>query len=152
MIAGGIVIDCGWLCLLDALEYDGLVVAVAAIHTLEERNVPLLLDSEGHVVAEYERNLPPRSLGRRFFATQMSRGRFTYHSGVATGACRGALRRMRFDPSDVPYVAVAQHAGGGFYLTHESKHLEPTRMQRVLEACGVTIASIDTVRAALNLK
>ncbi len=152
MTVVGVAIDCGWLCCMDDLGYDGLLVAIKTLEHLERSGIPLLLDANGHILAEYERNLQPRSLGRRFFATQASRGRFVYYSGIAVGACGRSLSSAGFDPSDVPYLAVAQHAGGGLYLTHETKHLNADRVEYVRERCGVTICSLDDLRGRLDLK
>jgi len=146
---GAVAIDCGWLCQLDELDYDDIQVALTFLGALDRHEIPIMLDTGGHIMAEYSRNLASRHLGRVYMGRQVKNGRFVMYDGSPEKACAEALDRMGFDPSDIPYVAVAQR-GGGAYLTHENKHLGAGRIELVRKHCGVQIADLAAAAALLT--
>jgi hypothetical protein len=145
-VLSGVAVDCGWLCCLDDLAYDDLGAALGFWQRLLRENVPILLDHDGHILAEYDRNLSDRTLGRKFLTKAFKAGNIMAFDGRPTKACRDALVAMHFDPSDIPYVAIAQRAGGA-YLTHEVKHVEPSRVATILRYCGASVGGLAAVAA-----
>lgn len=125
--------------------------ALQFLNQVRLNGVPLLLDTGGHIFAEYDRNFTNRRLGKGFVFSQMKRGEFTMHDGKPNASCAQALALLGFDPSDIPYVGVAQ-SGGGLYLTHETKHLTSERIEAIEQHCGVRVVDLAQARAALDLK
>jgi hypothetical protein len=150
-VISGIAIDAGWLRLLEEEpDFGRLMARLQFLQELNERRIPLLLDFGGHIIREYQRNLSPRTLGQLFFTLRMKLGPVYYFDGCPTKGCREALRSESFDTDDVPYVAVAQHANGGAYLTHETKHCEAERQDTLRVHCGVHIGDYDQLSGLLR--
>jgi hypothetical protein len=115
---------------------------------MNARRIPLLLDVDNHITGEYERVLPVGGLGRRYFEHVMKLGNFTKGSGRPLRSCARCLDEIAFDPSDRPYLGVAQRFGG-IYITHEEKHLTGEAFLRVPECCGVHVCDLISARQRL---
>lgn len=138
MTHGGIAIDCGWLMSLEEKDFDGKLAAMKLVERMCTGQVPLLLDHEGKITAEYDRYFPHGSYQRQMLTKLMASSAIEYRPGTPTSKCMEGLSADGFDPSDVPYVGVAEHASG-CYLTHEDKHLRIERCAVCLAHCGVEI-------------
>jgi len=141
----GIAVDAGWLREIEDVDEADSFARVQFLQRLNDRQVALLLDYDGHIAKEYQRNLLPRSFGRKFFVLRMKFGPLMYFSGQPISRCRVALVKDGFHSDDVPYVAVAQR-GRGAYLTHEAKHCQPGRKRIIASECGVIVGThIDLI-------
>ena len=137
----GYSLDVGWLITqgeADALAYHR---TLGAIMKMKASNTYLLFDSEGRIRGEYERCLPTESLGRKIYMHAIKMNMIGYYSGVPSSRSNDVLDRLGFDPSDRPYIGVAENAQGA-YVTHESKHLD----ESVVEAinCGCSVDVLDS--------
>ena len=131
-------------CVLRDLEIgddEDVLTNVDVISDLRDRGLPLAVDFEHHILNEYFRVLQPNSLGRRFLTSCIRRSVILYTAGKLAHKHMEALNRHRFDPNDIPYLAVARETEG-LYVTSEEKHLRPNRRQFVLETCGVEIVTL----------
>lgn len=144
MTHGGIAIDCGWLMTLADADFDGKYAAMQLVDRMCRAQVPLLLDHEGKISAEYDRYFPHGSDQRQIITKLMASSAIEFRSGVPSAKCLDGLRADGFDPSDLPYIGVAEH-GSGCYLTHEEKHLRIERCAVCLEHCGVEIKGHQNV-------
>jgi hypothetical protein len=141
-------IDCGWLKSLEEPSSQTFG-RLRLMFRLEDGDQLLLLDHEGRIAAEYARNLIADATAAVMVAQFFMAGRVEYRSGRPTGACTDRLDRDGFDPSDRPYVGVAQAAKGA-YLTHETdKHLRPERVDLLRDHCGVTVGDETTIGTLL---
>lgn len=137
----GIAIDAGWLRSLDEAEED-LFERIAFLDALNRRMIPLLLDRQGAIMAEYSRNLRPHSIGRKFVSLRLRVGPVQYHDGRPTNRCRSALKAILFDSDDLPYIGVAQRCHGGAYLTHETKHRRSEVKELVYGVAAVHVGEV----------
>ena len=144
MTLGSIAIDVGWLISLDTAGYDEHVAGVEFLHQLVRDRTPLLLDYDGHIIREYERNLTPASEGRRFFEQCHKEGIVEYLSPRPSKSCNEALSKAGFDPSDIPYIGVAER-GSGLFLAVEEKHLADKMRKQVVAGCKVRIVTLSEI-------
>jgi hypothetical protein len=134
---GGVAIDCGWLMTLAGKTFDEQFAAMQLVDRMCEQEVPLLLDHDGKIAAEYDRYFHHGSQGRMILTKLMKRS-VSFAHGVPSARCVSALTADGFDPADLPYIGVAEHSSGA-YLTHEEKHLESDRCSMCLADCGVIV-------------
>jgi hypothetical protein len=132
----------------DSADAMTILRTLHAIQAMEEAGLSLLFDNEGRIIAEYARCLENNSLGRKIYIHAMKANMMAYYSGSPTNSCSHCLASDGFDPSDIPYVAVATR-GGGAYVTHEAKHLDPARVSKVKAGCGIEILSTSAFFADL---
>ncbi|WP_062297460.1 hypothetical protein [Demequina maris] len=138
MTFDGFAIDVGWLIEQDDADMLTIHSILSAVAAMCEDEANLLVDVEGHILGEYERYLGPHTIGRKILTHLMSAHRIGFHSGRLNAACEACLDSDGFDPSDRAYVGVAARVGGA-YVTHEAKHLDPSRVALVRERCGVHV-------------
>lgn len=131
-----VALDAGWLRSLDDRANDDFFERIDFLRHLADQGIPILFDTDGQILAEYERVLLARSFGRRFFTNHMRKGLFLYGPSRPRARCAAAIRASRFDPADVPYVAVAASARGVF-LTHEPKHRENPWLSVLRDTCHI---------------
>lgn len=141
----GFAIDAGWLQTIEEGNSESVFERIRLLLHLNDRSIPILLDHEGHIIAEYTRVLTTNNLGRRFVRQRLSSGPAEYCSQRPLAACHTRLQTIGFDPSDIPYVGVAQHFGRAAYLTHEGKHLDSGCVSVVLAHCNVRIVGDDDI-------
>ncbi|AMU55263.1 hypothetical protein PP614_14020 [Mycobacteroides abscessus] len=144
----GIAIDCGWLIELEDADYDELLAAFELVKRMLEADVRLLIDHEGHIIGEYSKYMTDMKHGKALLKKLLA-SCTSYVSGTPSGTCKAGLDADAFDPSDRPYIAVAQN-GNGIYITHEEKHLTQARCAKVAKHCNVTIASTADIPALLT--
>jgi len=142
----GVAVDCGWLMEQHEATYAENLEAMKAFEFMRAKGMNVLIDHEGKILAEYERNLAPNTFGKKLFIHLMKLQMFYSVSGTETRACTACLDEVDFDPSDRPYISAAQH-GRGAYLTHESKHHVSARVSQIATRCGVPI--LDTAAFAI---
>jgi hypothetical protein len=147
-LLSGAAVDAGWLRQLETWNNEDFFEATDFLHEFNVRRIPLLLDSEGRILREYETVLLRRSLGRRFFEQAMKIGNFVIGSGKALARCNECLDEHGFDRTDRPYIGVAQRFGG-IYLTHETKHLTGKIFLAAPMECGVAICDLIAARGML---
>ncbi|HEY1104642.1 MAG TPA: hypothetical protein VGE78_00680, partial [Agromyces sp.] len=122
--------------------YAELRGAFELVESMCVSSVPLLLDHEGAINREYSLHMEEMKVGKKLLVQLLKRN-VHFASGKRNASCEAPLAAQQFDPSDLPYVGVAQNCGG-FYLTHEEKHLDSLRRDLVATACGVqTVGSAD---------
>lgn len=115
---------------------------ISALRNMMRRGkLKLLLDYDGHIMSEYRANLPVGRLGRRFVTAAVRGSTVQYCSSARSRICAQKLEADSFDPSDLPFIGVAQSVGG-FYVTTERKHLVDRRRTIALQWCSVTIATL----------
>lgn len=148
MALSGIAIDVGWLIELDTKDYAEQLDAYNLVDRMRKSETRLLIDHEGKIIREYTRYMTAMSAGRKLL-TELLSCCTSYVSGKPSAACAAALKANGFDPSDLPYIGVAQN-GSGVYITHEEKHLEATRCAIADADCGVKILSTSDVSALLT--
>jgi hypothetical protein len=139
-------IDVGWLKEIDGLpeerqiDFARLELVVRLVEFVMAHDAAVLFDSEANIDAEYQRQLPWHSVGYAAWQ-RLSQYQYRYSSRPTLQVGR-QLAQIDFDPSDRPYVAVANR-GRGVYLTHESKHNHPDVRRAVRTGCGVEIIDSD---------
>jgi hypothetical protein len=139
----GVSIDVGWLRGLDDGSNADVLLRVELVVEPQRQRVALIVDVEGHILSEYDRVLVNNSLGKRFASHRLRHGPLETASGRLTLKQQRALERDGFDPSDMPYVGAASRVGSSAYLTHEHKHVVPSRVRLVAKACDVLVALGD---------
>lgn len=143
----GVAIDIGWFLTIDECDdWDIVNEATNFLGRMLDQNIPLLQDYEGHIRKEYQTYLRETQLGKAFSTKVNDLQQVSYAPAKPLQACHSCLVSIGFDPSDAPYVGVASRVGG-FYLTHEEKHLEPSRVAAILASCGVHVIGSGQLHA-----
>jgi hypothetical protein len=122
-------------------EDEEVFTKLSAISIMRDRRVQLAVDHTHHIIGEYFRVLQANSLGRRFVTSCIRQSLIIYVSGRLRDEQVKALTEQGFDPSDMPYLAVAQ-ATSKLYVTSEEKHLRSTRREFLFEVCSVRVATL----------
>ncbi len=149
MKPSALAMDTCWLADLDGEAPDKLE-KLTFLMDARRLGVPILLDHEDLVLAEYVTVLQPDGIGRSFFADAVQSHSVHYYAGLPSRACVEAMDAVAFDPADRMYVGIAQRAGG-VYLTSEEKHLRSEIQQAVRESCGVEIVEFVDAAELLGL-
>jgi hypothetical protein len=142
-----VALDVGWLITLDDESFTRQCEAYNFIDRLIKSDAGLLIDSEGKIVAEYAKYMKEMRVGRNML-TELFKASRVYVSGRPSAACLRALKGDSFDPSDIPYIGVAQN-GSGVYITHEEKHLVAARCAIVEAECSVRIVGAQHISSLL---
>jgi hypothetical protein len=130
-------------------EDEEVLQKLDVISALRDKRVQLAVDYDRHIINEYFRVLEPDSLGRRFVTYCIKESLVLYLPGRLVRKQAESLTRQRFDPNDVPYVAVAQ-AANGLYVTSEEKHLRPAQKNLLLKVCAVRVVTLAELPKALD--
>lgn len=144
MTRQGYAVDVGWLITQDSADAMTSYRVLHAFVVMQEMGLQLLMDTEGHITGEYERNLKADTLGRKIYSHAVKANMISYFSGRTAASCNDCLDQLGFDPSDRPYIVVAKNAGDGAYVTHEEKHIDPERAAAIHTGCGIDVLSTDS--------
>ena len=142
--------DTGWLKEQELSDMASLARVLAAIERMRAMRFRVLLDHEGAILKEYDKNLTSGTMGRTIFSHISKFQMAHFVSGSQTSRCSKCLDVVGFDIADRPFVGVAQR-GRGAYVTHEAKHLERRRVEAILRCCGVMILGTEDFLESLGV-
>ena len=101
------------------------------------------LDFQGHITAEYERNLMRYIPFRLWWDTMWKLGKIVQRDGILDSRPRRHLvDNLRFDADDLPFVAVASKGSSKFLVSVDSDYTPEVR-EYIGSELGVTTYGIS---------
>jgi hypothetical protein len=108
-------------------------------------------DKEGHIWKEYEKCLEKtrdRVLSE-WFKRIVRDKRLVWHSGKLAARYKQALLKMKFDPSDLPFVGVASRSKDKLLVSEDSDYTREV-CGYLQETLSVRVLSVDQGRTLIN--
>ena len=116
--------------------------ALAFIHNVRRLH-HIALDFQGHIRAEYERNLMRYIPFRLWWAAMWKLGKIVQRDGTLDSRPRRQLvESLRFDADDLPFVAVASKGSSKFLVSVDSDY-NPGVREYIGSELGVTTYGIS---------
>ena len=124
-------------------EDDRALSAIAFLTEILENHC-IAVDEEGEIVKEYHQgHIKPQTLVALWWALIQGRGKiYRYSKSFSKGHSQYLLQRLRFDPSDIKFVAIASKTGDKFLVSEDSHYTEAVQ-QYLRQPLGITVFSIS---------